>query len=319
MSSKKLMGLDDMYRKEDSLKTGIIEIEVEKLVPFRHHPFKEYQGERLNDMIKSIQDLGILTPIIVRPQSNGKYEILSGHNRKNAAVEAGLTKVSAIIKEGLTETEAILIVTESNTMQRSFSDLSHSECAAVISTRHKAMTSQGIRSDLINEIERLSNLSKIKDDSTFSPLGKKCHTHEIIGETYNLSKNSIARYLRISKLNETLQSFIDSNKLSIRAAVDLSYLSVEEQRIVCEIVIENELTITMKIAKELRRQSVLETLDDKKVMEIVIGKKHAVISRNFKLKDKLIKKYFSSEFDNLKIEEIIDSALREYFSKQNSV
>ncbi|AAO36446.1 ParB/RepB/Spo0J family partition protein [Clostridium tetani] len=197
MSEKRLMSLDDMFgytQAKKETKSGITEIEIEKLVSFSNHPFKLYEGERLNDMVESIKEFGVIVPIVVRTIGTS-YQILSGHNRVNAAKLVGILKVPAIIKEGLTEDEATLIVTETNTMQRSFSDLLHSERAAVIYTRHKAMANQGIRNDLLNEIERLSKSNEIKEDETFSPLGKKLRTHEEIGETYKLSKNSIARYL----------------------------------------------------------------------------------------------------------------------------
>ncbi len=100
-----------------------------------------------------------------------KYEILSGHNRANAAKEAGLEVIPTVIKEGgLTKEEAILIVTETNLMQRSFTDLAHSERATVIATRHDAMKSQGVRNDLLAEIEKLSKAPNLAKDETCGPL-----------------------------------------------------------------------------------------------------------------------------------------------------
>ena len=106
---------------------GVTEIEITKLSPFANHPFKLYEGERLNDMVTSIKELGVILPVVVRPKDNDNYEILSGHNRVNAAKIAGLEKVPTVIKEGLSDEEANLIVTETNLLQRSFADLSYSE------------------------------------------------------------------------------------------------------------------------------------------------------------------------------------------------
>lgn len=300
MSEKKLMSLADMFGEEEnnSSANGITEIEIEKLIPFGNHPFKLYEGERLNDMIQSIKDFGVIVSVVVQPVDGNIFQILSGHNRVNAAKLAGLTKVPVVIKEGLTEEEATLIVTETNTMQRSFSDLSHSERATVIATRHKAMASQGVRSDLFNEIEKLSNSHEIKETETFSPVGKKLRTHETIGETYKLSKNSIARYLRISKLIDTLKELVDVEEISIRAGVEVSYLSIEYQESLSMVLTENNFKVDMKSAEALRSESESGKLSTETIIAILSGEKDKKKSSNkpiaFKLKPRIITKYFSN-------------------------
>jgi len=322
MSERKLMSLDDMFgdiSSEKETNSGIAEIEIEKLVPFSNHPFKLYEGERLNDMVESIKEFGVIVPIVIRPIDTS-YQILSGHNRVNAAKLAGILKVPAVIKEGLTEDEATLIVTETNTMQRSFSDLLHSERAAVIFARHKAMANQGIRNDLLNEIERLSKSNGIKEDETFSPLGKKLRTHEEIGETYKLSKNSIARYLRIFKLIDEIKEFIDKEEISIRAGVDLSYLSEEHQNMIVEIATENNYKIDMKKSEVLRDYSERGKLNEETAHSILSGELNKKPKSNkptvIKLKPKLISKYFAPEVKQPEIEGIIDKALKLYFETQ---
>jgi len=141
-------------------------INIEKLIPFANHPFKLYEGQRFTDMVESIRTNGILSPIIVRSTDGGKYEILSGHNRVNAAREAGLTEVTAIVKVGLTDEEALFIVTETNLVQRSFADMKHSERAAALSVLYDAMKKQGYRSDLIEEIE--NTCAQIEHNHSFS-------------------------------------------------------------------------------------------------------------------------------------------------------
>jgi ParB family chromosome partitioning protein len=129
------------------------------LIPYAHHPFSLYEGQRLHDMAESIRENGILSPVIVRPHLTeaGKFEILCGHNRVNAAKEAGLSTVPAIIKEGLTESEAAFLVTESNLIQRSFADLCHSERAFVLKNHLEAVKDknggQGKRNDLCQFLE----------------------------------------------------------------------------------------------------------------------------------------------------------------------
>lgn len=115
--------------------SGMQMLPIDAIEPFHEHPFKLYTGERLEDMVESIREHGILTPVIVQKTTKG-YEMLAGHNRQNAAKIAGFTEVPAIIKENLTEEEALVYVVETNVIQRSFSDLSVSERIAVLSTRY---------------------------------------------------------------------------------------------------------------------------------------------------------------------------------------
>jgi ParB family chromosome partitioning protein len=124
------------------------------LVPYSDHPFKLYAGERLNDMVRSITENGVIVPVIVRPidKSEKKYEILSGHNRVNAAKLAGLERVPVHIKKKLTDKEAALIVTETNLVQRSFADLSHSERAVALKHHLEAVKEE---SKFLSEIKRL--------------------------------------------------------------------------------------------------------------------------------------------------------------------
>ncbi|SFR62502.1 ParB N-terminal domain-containing protein [Anaeromicropila populeti] len=127
---------------EDTEKEGAVkEIGINQLVPFQNHPFKLYQGARLDDMVRSVKELGVLSPLIVRTISGrfGTCEILAGHNRWNAGREAGLNKVPVVVMDGLSEEEAMLIVTETNLIQRSFSDLCHSERACVLAKHYEAL------------------------------------------------------------------------------------------------------------------------------------------------------------------------------------
>lgn len=156
----------------------IVNINAEKLMPFRNHPFKLYEGERFNDMVESIKANGIITPVIVRSLDNEHetYEILSGHNRVEAAKFAGLETVPAIIRNDINDDEALLIVTETNLIQRSFSDLSHSEKAAALAVHHEAVKSQGKRTDLINDIEiLLKNEENTRSKADFETSGQIVH------------------------------------------------------------------------------------------------------------------------------------------------
>ena len=224
---------------------GITKLKIETLVAFKNHPFKLYEGDRFDDMVESIKNLGVIVPIVVRKKGL-RYEILSGHNRVNAAKVVGLNEIPSVVKEGLTEEEAILIVTETNLMQRSFADLAHSERATVIATRHSAMKSQGVRTDLLEEIEKLSKAPGLAVDETCAPMEHKLKTREQIGVEYNLSRASIARYLRVDKLNPKLKELVDKGQIAMRAGVDLSYLTNDSQEMVEAIISENTFKVDMK-------------------------------------------------------------------------
>lgn len=167
MSEKKLMSLAaDMFGMDESKderenEVAVDEVEIEKLIQYRNHPFKLYDDERFDNMVKSIKEFGVIVPIIIRPIGT-EYEILSGHNRVNAAKKAGLLKVPVIIKDSLQDDEAMLIVTKTNLMQRSFSDMLHSERATALQQHHKALASQGKRTDILKEIETYLKADEIK-------------------------------------------------------------------------------------------------------------------------------------------------------------
>ncbi|MCR4837553.1 MAG: ParB/RepB/Spo0J family partition protein, partial [Eubacterium sp.] len=134
---------------------GVQTLPIDSIVPFHEHPFKLYEGERLNDMVESIREHGILTPVIVQKTGKG-YEMLAGHNRRNAAKIAGLTEVPAIVKEELTEEEAWVYVVETNVIQRSFNDMSVTERIAVLSTRYDRVCGTKKREEILEELHALN-------------------------------------------------------------------------------------------------------------------------------------------------------------------
>jgi len=295
---------------------GSTALKLDTLVPFKNHPFKLYVGDRLNDMVESIKSYGVIVPIVVR-KIEDHYEILSGHNRVNAAKLAGLADVPVVIKEGLTEEEAILIVTETNLMQRSFTDLEHSERATVIATRHHAMKSQGVRTDLLTEIEKLSKAPDLNVDVTSCPLGTKLDTKKEIGEDYNLSSRSVARYLRIDKLSEELKALVDEGKIAMRAGVDLSYLSPDNQEMIEAIISENTFKVDMKKASLLRSYEKDGKLNWETAKTIISGEvlKSTGKVKPFKIESTIISKYFSPEDNKKAIEKTIEKALDYYFNQ----
>ena len=217
---------------------GLQSLPVDKIRPFHNHPFHLYQGERLDDMVESIREHGVLNPVIVRKNRNG-FEMLSGHNRQNAARLAGLTELPAIVKEGLSDEEAYVYVIETNVIQRSFTDLAPSEKAAVLSARYEKVISQGRRNDILQEIEEIG---------TCGHDVHKSRSRDGIGEEYGMTGRNIARYMRVDKLIRPFKDKLDAGELTLTAAVELSYLSEDEQAIVAE----KDAAIDEKMAKSIR-------------------------------------------------------------------
>lgn len=293
--------------------TAVQQIPCDKLHPYHNHKFELYSGERLEDMIASIKENGVLSPIIVQPDGDG-YEILIGHNRWNASKLAGLPNVPAIIKAGLTEDEAEMYVIESNVMQRGFENLKISEQAAAVALRHSEMFSQGKRNDILRELARLENPSAEPDSSTLNPVGSKLDTSESIGNEYGVSKGSVVRLIRINKLTDELKALVDSGELSIRAGVELSFLSEDTQDVVAECA--EDCKIDMKSAKMLRASADDEGNIEHHIIESIISGEDGEAKpkpKSVKISNETYTKYFSEGVKAKEITETIEKALAFYF------
>ncbi len=308
---------DDFSESPPDKQEGATEVKLEQLVPFHDHPFKLYEGERFNEMVESIRNYGVIVPIVVQKKGL-KYEILSGHNRANAAKEAGLDTIPTVIKEGLTKEEAILIVTETNLMQRSFTDLAHSERAMVIATRHDAIKNQGVRTDLLQEIEKLSKAPNLAKDETCGPMDHKLKSREKVGEEFGLSPRSISRYMRINRLSDPLKRLVDEGKIAMRAGVDLSYLSAEHQEMIDAIVSEDTFKVDMKKAAMIRSYADEDKLDWKSAKAIITGEamKDPNKPKPIKIQSQIISRFFNPTQDKKDIEKTIEKALEMYFQRQ---
>ena len=286
----------------------IKQIPCEMLVPYHNHKFELYSGERLDDMVQSIKDNGVLIPIIVQSIGNGKYEILIGHNRWNASKLAGKPTVPAIIKDGLSEDEAEMYVIESNLMQRGFDNLKISEQAAVIAMRHSQMFSQGKRNDIIRELELLESTGLSSKSET---------TADKLGAEYGMSKNSIARLLRIDTLPENFKELVDDGTVSIRAAVNVSYLDVEVQAKLIKYARFYKLDI--KKSEQLRAIARERELDSQTILNVLTGKlneKSKSDKKSVKIDKQLLDKYFEQGAKAEEISATIERALEEFFKNQ---
>lgn len=287
-------------------------VPVEKIVPFHNHPFRLYEGERLDDMVESIKEHGVLSPVIVQKVADG-YEMLAGHNRWNAAKIVGIKEIPAIVKEGLSEEEAYIYVIETNLMQRSFTDLLPSEKASVLAERYEKVMCQGKRNDILEEIAKLSGVGAT--DSCGHDVHKS-KNRDSIGEDYGMTGRNIARYMRLNQTIEQIKKMVDDGAMAMVTAVELSYLSEEEQRQVCSVIEEHGGKIKNAQAVELHSASGFLTVD--KVKDILLGDVKEKPVSDAKMFAQIKKKYFKGKSTD-EIMRVLEQALTTWFAREGEV
>ncbi|MDO5518226.1 MAG: ParB N-terminal domain-containing protein [Clostridium sp.] len=306
MHNRVLKNINDLFQD-----TSIVDLSIAELVSYSEHPFMLYEGDRLDNMVQSIKDLGIINPIIVREYARGLYEILAGHNRVNAAKLAGLEKIPAIIKDNLTDDEAKWIVTESNLMQRSFSDMSYSERAAALYQHHKMLRSQGKRMDLLRVIDDMN------DEEAFGQLDQKIDSREKVGKEFCLAPRTVGRYLRIYKLDDRLKQLLDNDKIAFTVAENISYLKIQEQQLIADIIQSLNIKISNKQAAELKALSKQSEITMEILSEVLCSKEKKVTTKTIKLESEILEKYFNNESKE-EIITIIERALEAYYLNKSS-
>jgi ParB family chromosome partitioning protein len=236
---------------------------IEHLVHFDNHPFKLYAAEKLEELAESIKQNGIINPVVVRKKKDsGDYEILSGHNRTEAARISGLLDIPVRIVE-VDDDTAQLIVTESNLLQRE--KLLPSEKGRAYKMQLDVLKRQGKRTDLEVDHEELTSCQ----------VGTKLNSAEIVAEKNNDSKRQVMRYVRMTSLNQGLLDQVDCENISFIAGVDLSYLAELEQDNLFSLLSENEAyKITLETAGILKSISKTEQLSFEKMKLILDEQNH---------------------------------------------
>lgn len=291
--------LESMMTQENQIK----QIPCDMLVPYHNHKFTLYSDDLKEDMVQSIKDNGVMQPIVCRPLHDGNYEILIGHNRWQCSQLAGLDTIPAIIKEHMDEETAEEYVNVSNLLQRGFTELKISEQAQVVSSSYFKLFSQGKRTDIENNLKNMEH-------------GKPTNSREKVGADYGLSRNTVARLVRIDKLNGQLKNWIDDKQLSIRSGVELSYLSESDQDKITNIYSDEEgkmkATISVPQAKHIRELAELNHLDEEELINKSQKKKLDVkkISIPLFVYDKYLKNRNEDE-----IQRIIEVALERYYKE----
>lgn len=281
-------------------------LSINLLVPYHNHPFSLYSGERLEDMVDSIKENGVLTPIIVQPISDGKYEILAGHNRWNASKIAGKQTIPAIIKEGLSEEDAFMYVVETNIVQRGFDNLKLSEQATVITER----------ADAFRE-EKRQAIQKEIDELNGNKIGR---TDEAVGKEYELNPKRIQRLIRIHKyLIPELKILLDEGKIPFIPAVNLSHIDGAGQKIISELISE-ECEMTLKKSEKLKDYAKEGRISEEIIHMIMEGNKPEQVenapekTKTVRINKTVFSRYFPKNANSEQIKAVTEKALEEYFS-----
>lgn len=246
--------MNDAERKENKL-PRIYDIPLSEIDDFPDHPFKVKLDEDMDQLVQSIKERGIITPVTLRPKEDGRYEIVSGHRRKKACELAGFDTVKAEVRE-MTRDEAIILMVESN-LQRS--TILPSEKAFSYKMRLEAMNRQGQRTDL-----------------TCDPVGHKLQgmkSVEIVAESSPDSKTQVQRYIRLTELIPELLDLVDEGRIAFRPAVELSYLQKEEQGALLEQISYADATPSLAQAIKLKRFSQEGKLNNEVIESIMSEEK----------------------------------------------
>ena len=275
----------------------IIEIEIERLRPFKEHPFQVKDDKEMFLLQESIEKYGILNPLIVRPVPDGYYEIISGHRRKHAAEKLGYRKVPVIIRV-LSEDDSILSMVDSNLHRER---ISYSEKAFAYKMKQEAMKHQGSRTDLTLG----QNVPKFK------------RTTEAIADGTGESYKQIQRYIRLTELIPELLDLVDNKKLQFTVAVDISYIDKEVQEWIYEYISDNGFIKPKQIAA-LRNQLNDGPINQIQMLSIfnncMMAKK---VSRSLTFSEKKLTKYFPDDYTAKDMEQVIESLLEKWMQEQS--
>ena len=278
----------------------VVRIPLDQLHPFPNHPFKVRDDDAMQETVESVKTYGVLTPAIVRPLTDG-YEIVAGHRRHHACGLAGLNDIPAIVRQMDDDTATILMV-DSN-IQRE--NILPSERAQAYKMKMEALKRQGARNDL-----------------TSTQVGQKLKwAVEKVAEDAGTSKSQVQRYIRLTELQPQLQSMVDTGKIAMTPAVELSYLKPKEQELLLETIDSEQATPSLSQAQRMKKLSQLGGLNEDTMLNIMSEQKKPDLSSNITLSGEKLKKYFPKSYTPAQIEntifKLLDSWLRQRQKNQS--
>ena len=272
-----------------------MDIEIEKIRPFRNHPFKVVDDEKMQDLIESIRTNGILSPVLIRPVGNDRYEMVSGHRRMHAAQLLGQERVPAIIRE-MTDDEAIVKMVDSN-IQRE--ELLPSEKAFAYKMKREAMRRQAGRPKKENLDQNGPNL-----------IGQA--SRDILAQEIGESTQQIHRYIRLTELLPELLDLVDKKRLQFTVAVEISYIDSEVQKWIYEYIRENG-QIRLNQITALRTQMQMGAISQSKMISVLNDSLPGRLpSTKLTFSDKKLRQYFPQEYTITQMRGVIEDLLAEW-------
>ena len=280
----KLNSFDDLFGVNDPISgaaTEIKEIPLAELHEFKGHPFRVLDDEKMEELVASIKDNGVLVPGIARLRREGGYEIIAGHRRRRACELAGLERIPMFVKN-LSDEDAILAMVDSN-LQRE--DILPSEKAKAYQMRYEAIKDQGRRG---NSLKSLT---------------------ESLGE----SPKQIQRYIWLNRLIDELLAMVDAKKLPLSQGVELSFLLVREQKMVLSVLTQEQVKISLKQAELLKKKSQSRELENEAdVRRVLMPERKTKHSRKVTIKPDVLDEFFDESYGEDEISEIVISLLRSW-------
>lgn len=292
-----LTSYDDIFSTEASRQQEQIQrLALSELHPFKDHPFRVLDDDRMMETVESVKEYGVLVPIIARPMADGGYEIVSGHRWKRACELAGMNEIPAIVRD-LDDDEAVIIMVDSN-LQRE--NILPSERAKAYQMKLEAIKHQGERRDL-----------------TSRQLVGKLEAADLIGQDTGESGRQIQRILRLNNLEPPLIDKVDAGKLAFTPAVELSYLKPEEQQWLDTALENTQQTPSLSQAQRMKRESKQGTLSEQGIMEIMTENKQTVPAKgSVVLPQEKLTKYFPRSYTTEQMEKVIFKLLDYWVRKR---
>ena len=299
----KLPKLDDLFtiqeQRDYEKAEKVEEINISSIKDFPNHPFKVINDEKMQEMVKSVKEYGVILPVIVRPKEDGTYEMISGHRRKRACELAGIKQIRCIVKD-LTDDEATILMVDSN-IQRE--EILPSEKAFAYKLKLEAMKHQGKRIDL-------------EENETSTPVVSKLRTDEILGEEVGESRENIRRYIRLTYLIPELLEEVDNKRIAFRPAVELSYLEEDYQYVVLNKLQYDEVSPSLSQAITLKKMHQEGTISEEKI-ENLLDKEKPNQKEFIKIHNDRIEKYIPTKVkDSGKIEDFIIQCVEEHNKRE---
>ena len=282
-----LKSVDDIFQTEenraDAQRERVQEIPLDQLKPFRNHPFKVRDDQRMLDTVDSIREYGVLVPAIARPDPEGGDELISGHRRKRGCEMAGLQTMPVIIRN-LDDDAAVLVMVDSN-IQRE--ELLPSERAFAYKMKLEALKHQGARMDL-----------------TSCQVGTKLRADEKLAESVNESARTVQRFIRLTELISELLDMVDERKLAFNPAVEVSYLKRDEQRMLLEAMDAEQTTPSLSQAQRLKKFSQEGRLTEEAMSAIMSEEKKSDMDK-VTLRSDTLRRYFPKSYTPKQMEQTI--------------